>query len=54
MNPTQIPDTAAYLLLGLVVFFGFLAVFAASMWARYRNLQKDLLLIETLSKENKR
>lgn len=42
------PDTSAYLILGLVVAFGIAAAFLGSMAARYRNLQKDMELIEKL------
>ena len=48
MPSTTTPDTGAYLLLALVVFFGILALFIASMVVRYRSVQKDLLLIEQL------
>ena len=46
MNGTTTPDTTAYLLLALVVFFGILALFIASMVVRYRNVQKELQFVE--------
>jgi hypothetical protein len=45
------PDTLSYLILGLVVAFGILAAFLASMISRYRNLQKDADLLEQLGNE---
>lgn len=48
---TTTPDTLAYLVLGLIVAFGILAVFIITMVARYRNLQKDIALIEQLTDE---
>jgi hypothetical protein len=45
------PDTLPYLILGLVVAFGILAAFIGSMIARYRNLQKDVELLEQLGDE---
>jgi hypothetical protein len=49
--PDGTPDTTAYLLLGLGVFFLLLTVFVASMAIRYRNLRKDEALIEQLGEE---
>ena len=45
---TTTPDTTAYLLLALAVFFGILVLFIASMVVRYRNAQRDLQLVENL------
>ena len=50
--PATTPDTTAYLLLALVVFFGILALFIVSMVIRANNLRKDESMIEQLSEEN--
>ncbi len=47
----QIPQTTDYLILGLVVVFAILGLFVASLVIRYRNLEKDVQLIEKLSEE---
>ena len=45
---TNIPATGDYLILGLVVVFGILLLFIASMVIRYRNLNQDARLIDQL------
>lgn len=45
------PDTTAYLILGLLVTFGILGFYVASLVIRRRSLQKDLRLIEQLREE---
>lgn len=44
----NIPDTVAYLALGLAVASGIFLALLGSMVARYRNLQKDIELLEQL------
>ncbi|MFN8449827.1 MAG: hypothetical protein U0521_14895 [Anaerolineae bacterium] len=45
---TVTPDTTAYLLLALAVFFGIMALFIVSMVIRANNLHKDVDMIEKL------
>ena len=45
------PDTTAYLFLGLVLFFGLLILYVGSLVLRARNLHKDEALIDQLSSE---
>jgi CcmD family protein len=45
------PETTAYLILGLVVTFVILGGYVASLVTRRRGLQKDLRLIEQLRQE---
>jgi hypothetical protein len=45
------PDTLNYLLLGLGAIIFFVVVFVASIVIRYRNLQKDVELIEQLRED---
>ena len=46
------PDTQAYLVLGLVVAFGIIALLISSMVIRHRSLLKDIELLEQLKDEN--
>ncbi len=45
------PDTGAYLILGLASVVVILGAFVASLFARQRNLTRDLELIRRLSEE---
>jgi hypothetical protein len=45
------PDTAAYLALGLVAIAAVVLGYLASLYIRYRSLQKDQQLIEQLRDE---
>jgi ABC-type polysaccharide/polyol phosphate export permease len=45
---TPTPDTVPYLLLGLGIVTLIAAGFLGSLYVRYRNLQKDLQVIEQL------
>ena len=50
--PETIPDTTAYLILGLVVTAIIMGAFITSMMVRQRNLDRDIELIQQLSEEN--
>ncbi len=45
------PDTTAYLFLALVLFFGILLFFVATLALRVRNLRKDDQLLDQLADE---
>ncbi len=45
------PDTNAYLLLGLVVVFGVLALYISSLAIRLRNARRDAALVQQLIDE---
>lgn len=45
------PDTGAYLLLGLAVVFTILGGYIASLIVRHRNLDRDLDLIRQLAED---
>ena len=47
----EMADSGGYLILGLVVIFGLLGLFIASMSVRFRNIQKEKQLIEQLRDE---
>lgn len=44
------PQNTAYMVLGLAVTFGILAVFVVSLWARHRNLSRDAALVAELAR----
>jgi hypothetical protein len=46
MPEFQTPDTLAYLILGLSVSLGAMALYIVSLLAKYRNLQKDEATID--------
>jgi len=48
MPATVTPETTTYLILGLVVTSTIIVLFIASMVIRYRNLQKDLQMLQDL------
>ena len=48
MTENATPDTASYLILGLVVGFGILLAYIGSLTLRNRSLQQDAQLIEQL------
>lgn len=48
------PDTQAYLFLGLAVTFFILAFLVASMVVRWRNLQRDMELLDQLEEDEQR
>lgn len=50
----MMPDTVAYLYLGLFVTFGIFALLIGSMAIRWRNLQKDAQLLDQLEQEDNR
>ena len=47
----ETPDNAAYLIAGLIVAFGILGVFVASLVIRFRNLRNNIRLIEQIGEE---
>ncbi len=46
--PTDTPDTTAYLILALILFFGILMLFVGTLVLRVRNLRKDDQLLDQL------
>ncbi len=46
--PTDTPDTTAYLILALILFFGILTLFVGTLVLRVRNLHKDDQLLDQL------
>jgi hypothetical protein len=48
---TIMPDTTAYLFLGLIVVFAILGLFLASLYMRFQSTRKDIVLLESLRDE---
>jgi hypothetical protein len=46
------PNTSGYMVAGYVVFFVILAIYLLSMFARRRNLERDLRALETIQAES--
>ncbi len=49
--PATTPDTTAYLLLALTLFFVILLAFVGTLAIRVRNLHKDDLLLDQLAED---
>lgn len=47
------PDTVGYLIAGYVVIFGLIGLFLFSLVSRWRNLKKDLSLLNELENDNR-
>jgi len=45
------PDTVGYLIAGYVVIFGLIGLFLFSLVSRWRNLKKDLSLLDEIEKD---
>jgi hypothetical protein len=48
------PNTSGYMIAGYVIFFVVMAVYLASLFIRWRNLNQDLRMLEELEKEQDR
>ena len=46
--PTTTPDTTAYLILALILFFGIMLLFVGTLVLRVRSLHKDDQLLDQL------
>ena len=42
------PDTVLYMVMGFIVIFGVMGIYIASLFTRFRSLQKDLEVLEDL------
>ena len=45
------PDTSEYMIAGYTIAFAIMLVYVASLFIRYRNLNRDLSLLEEMDKE---
>ena len=48
------PDTSGYMIAGYAIFFVVMAVYLASLFIRWRNLNQDLRMLEELEEEQDR
>ncbi|HEY5902846.1 MAG: hypothetical protein ACM3QS_02495 [Bacteroidota bacterium] len=48
------PNTSGYMIAGYVIFFVVMAIYLASLFIRWRNLDQDLRMLEEMEKEQDR
>ncbi len=46
------PDTTGYMIAGYVIAFATMFIYVASLFIRFRNLNRDLSLLEEMGEEN--
>jgi hypothetical protein len=46
------PDTSSYMVAGYAISFGVMLIYVASLFIRYRNLNRDLSMLEEMDKQN--
>ena len=46
------PDTSQYMVAGYAIAFGVMLIYVASLFIRFRNLNRDLSTLEDMDKEN--
>ena len=45
------PDTSQYMIAGYVIAFGVMLLYVASLFIRYRNLNRDLSMFDEMDKD---
>jgi hypothetical protein len=45
------PDTSGYMVAGYAIAFGVMLIYVASLFIRYRNLNRDLSMLEEMDKD---
>lgn len=45
------PDTSQYMIAGYAIAFGVMLIYVASLFIRYRNLDRDLSMFEEMDKD---
>ena len=45
------PDTSNYMIAGYAIAFGVMFIYVASLYIRYRNLNRDMSMFEEMDKE---
>ena len=48
------PNTSGYMIAGYVIFFVVMAIYLASLFIRWRNLDQDLRMLEEMEREQDR
>jgi hypothetical protein len=51
MFQLQTPDTSQYMVAGYAIAFGVMFLYVASLYIRYRNLNRDLSMFEEMDKD---
>ena len=46
------PDTSQYMVAGYVISFAVMLIYVASLFIRFRNLNRDLSMLEEMDKQN--
>ena len=46
------PDTSSYMIAGYAIAFGVMLIYVASLFIRFRNLNRELSKLEEMDKEN--
>ena len=46
------PDTSSYMIAGYAIAFGVMLIYVASLFIRFRNLKRDLSMLEEMDSEN--
>ena len=46
------PDTSSYMIAGYAIAFGVMLIYVASLFIRFRNLNRELSMLEEMDKEN--
>jgi hypothetical protein len=46
------PDTTGYMVAGYIFAFGTMFIYVASLFIRFRNLNRDLAMLEDMDEEN--
>ena len=47
----QTPDTSGYMIAGYAIAFGVMFIYVVSLIIRYRNLNRDISMLEQMDKE---
>jgi hypothetical protein len=45
------PDTSQYMVAGYAIAFGVMFIYVASLFIRYRNLNRDMSMLEEMDKD---
>lgn len=47
----QTPDTSSYMVAGYAIAFGVMFIYVASLFIRFRNLNRDVTMLEEMDKD---
>lgn len=46
------PDTSQYMIIGYAIAFGVMVIYVASLYIRFRNLNRDMSMLEDMDENN--